>query len=232
MKEFFLGLFLCAVIANPVVNPVVAPVYSVNPNDGAFEIALTFDDGCDDGEQVDALFNILDKYNAAATFFLIGEWAEQNPELVKKIAARGGEIASHAYTHKQLNFMSPEKIKEELTKSVSVLEKLTNQKITLFRSPYGEYKDKVLKSANELNLTSIKWNIDSYDWQSRSAHSIYSSIKKEITNGDIILMHLNGKNTLKALELLLKDLSAKNYKFLTVGDLISRGSINYKFECS
>ncbi len=181
--------------------------------------ALTFDAAWDDND-TDVLINILQKYNAPATFFMVGSWVEKYPESVKKFHNAGHEIMNHSDTHPHINQLSDDKIKEEMAKCSDKIEKLTGKRPTLFRGPYGEYNNSVINAAKEQNMFVLQWNIDSLDWKNLSADEIVLRVTSRISPGSVMLFHNGAKNTPEALPKILEKLQADGYKFVKASDLI------------
>ena len=121
---------------------------------------------CDwNADDIDSILETLRANNVKITFFIVGEWADKYPEEVKKISEAGHEIGTHSNTHPHVNNLSAEKNLEEIKISVNKLEKLTNQKITLYRTPYGEYNDIVIETSRNNGYFPIQWNIDTLDYE-------------------------------------------------------------------
>lgn len=199
------------------------PIYSVERDDN--KISISFD--CAYGaEYTKQLLDILDEYNVKCTFFCVEFWAEKYPDMVKEISKRGHEIGTHSKTHPKMSTISEEKIKEELTSSVDKIESITGVKVELFRPPFGDYNNTLIKVANSLNLYTIQWDVDSIDWKDISAKQITERVVKKTKSGSIILCHNNALHTAEALPYILSNLKEKGYEFVTIGSLIYKE--NYK----
>ncbi|WP_051585930.1 polysaccharide deacetylase family protein [Caldanaerobius polysaccharolyticus] len=183
-------------------------------------IAITFDDGPSYAYTAKYI-EILKQYNAKATFFLTGENVEKNPGLVKLIADNGFEIGTHSYSHGDMAKMSQEEIKRELWRSSLLIHKITGQKVTLFRPPYGSVSDSLKIACQDFGLRIIYWNVDPRDWENPDYWTIANRIAKNAHSGSIILMHEGRKNTLKALPYILQYLHSKGYKLVTISELLS-----------
>lgn len=134
------------------------PIYSVDRGEEKI-CSLSFDAAWDDSD-TDKLIEILNKYNVKATFFMVGSWVEKYPESVKKFAENGHEIMNHSNTHPHINQLSEEKIKEEINKCADKIEAATGKRSDLFRGPYGEYNDTVIRAAKETGHFTIQWDVD------------------------------------------------------------------------
>ncbi len=195
------------------------PIYCVKTD--RKQIALTFD-GAWGNEDTATLLEILDRQDIKATFFFTGGWVSAFPEDIKTIAEKGHEIGNHSENHKQMSTLSLEQCKEELIKVHEKVKELTGNEMTLFRPPYGDYNDTVIKAANELGYHVIQWDVDSLDWKDYGADSIFRTVTshKHLGNGSIILMHNGAKYTKDALEKIIIELKKQGYEFVTVSNLI------------
>ena len=201
-------------------SPRLIPIYSVEREEKA--VALTFDAawGADRTEEIS---DIIAEYDACATFFSVGMWADKYPDQLRMLSESGRfEIGTHSNTHPDMGGMSATEIKEELTLSCDIIERVTGKRPDLFRPPYGSYSDVLISSASELGLTTIQWDVDTLDWKGISAGEIAERVLGSVRPGSIVLMHNNGEHTAEALPLVLEGLKAMGYTFMTVGDMIYR----------
>ena len=204
------------------------PIYSVESEDKSF--ALTFDCawGADDIPQI---LDILDKHEVKSTFFIVGLWAEKYPEMIEIISKRGHEIANHGYSHAHMAQIPEAKIKEEIVRCNETLEKISGDKITLFRPPYGEYNATTIKVAKMLNMQSIQWDVDSLDWKKNmSADDIYNRVTKKVTSGAIILFHNDTLHTVEVLPSILENLTQNGYKGVSVSELLLDGDYIIRYD--
>ena len=128
------------------------------------EIALTFDDGPNDS-YTERLLEILARYNAQATFFLIGRFARERSSLVRRIRAAGHVVGNHTWTHPRLMFSSPARSREELSSTNAALEDILGERTEFFRPPYGARHPGVLRIAREMGLVPVLWNVMAFDWK-------------------------------------------------------------------
>lgn len=188
-------------------------------------IALTFDDGPDATTTLQIL-DLLAKYDAKATFFVVGRRAERFPDVVKREALEGHEIANHTYTHMYFNRkVSASAIAGELEKTSNTLTELTGQKCRWFRPPGGFYNDTVVRVAKERGYTLIlwSWHQDTRDWISPGVGKIVRKVLNNARNGDIVLLHdhVSGANqTVAALGQILPELRDRGYRMVTVSELL------------
>ncbi len=193
------------------------PIYNVKTNEKV--VAISFDAawGADKTEKI---MEILKEYNANATFFLVGFWVENYPEITKKIAENGFEIGTHSNTHPDMAKLDANQMKLELETSVKILEDTTGKKVELFRPPYGSYNNTLIETCESLNLTTIQWDVDSLDWKGISAVDITTRILNKVFNGSIILCHNNSDHILDALPMVLDRLQKRGYTIKCIGDII------------
>jgi len=128
------------------------------------EIALTFDDGPNDPCTL-RLLEILAEHGVRATFFMIGRFVRQRPEIVRAAQAAGHGIGNHTMTHPWLVLSSPEKVRRELADCNAALEDVLGERVGYFRPPHGSRRPDVLRAARELGLTPVMWNAMGYDWK-------------------------------------------------------------------
>ena len=193
------------------------PIYNVKTDEKV--VAISFDAawGADKTEKI---MEILKEYNANATFFLVGFWVENYPEITKKIAENGFEIGTHSNTHPDMAKLDENQMKLELETSVKTIEDTTGKKVELFRPPYGSYNNTLINTCESLNLTTIQWDVDSLDWKGISAVDITTRILNKVFNGSIILCHNNSDHILDALPMVLDRLQKRGYTIKCIGDII------------
>ena len=203
------------------------PIYCVETEQP--KIALTFDAAWGD-EDTDQLINVLGNNNARASFFMVGGFINRFPDSVKKFHDAGHEILNHSDTHAHLSGLSEEEIISEITGCEEKITKITGDSKKLFRAPYGEYTDDVVKIAAANGYKVIQWNVDSLDWKDLSVDEICSRVTSKVKNGSIILFHNGAANTAAALEKLLPMLKEKGYEFVPVSELIYQDNYHIDHE--
>lgn len=206
------------------VNGREIPIYSVERSDN--KIALTFDCAWGD-EDIDAILDTLDKYEAKATFFVLGTWAEKYPDAVRKIKEHGHELGNHSYNHADYTKLSADKILSDLDKCDSAIEAVTGEKPYLMRAPSGGYNDTVVRTAEGSGRLYIQWSVDGIDYGDAEPQAIYDRSVSHTEAGDIILLHTGTQSTANVLPKILEALECK-YEFSTVSELIYRE--NYKID--
>lgn len=197
------------------------PVYSVSRTDK--RIALTIDAAWQD-DKTPFILQTLEKYGIKATFFLCGFWVRDYPDMVKAIADAGHEIGNHSMTHPHMNKLSSAQIRAELAEFEALISDVIGRQTKLFRVPYGEYNDTVIKTLRESGYEVVQWNIDTVDWKSeRSAQTILDSVLSKLKDGSIILSHNNGYKIEQYLPTLIETALAQGYEFVTVSELLLDG---------
>ncbi len=197
--------------------PRLVPIYSVDTSEK--KVAISFDTawGADKTEKI---LEILKEYKVNATFFMVGFWVEDYPEMVKAIDKQGIEIGTHSNTHPDFVGLSEEQMKLELTTSIDSIKKITGKEVNLFRAPYGSYNNTMLGLANSMNLKTIQWDVDTLDWKGYSGVDICERVMSKVKNGSIILCHNNADHILDALPLMLERLVNAGYEVVSVGELV------------
>ena len=144
------------------------------------EIALTYDDGPND-IVTERLLEVLARHDVRATFFLIGRYVRQRPQIARAIAASGHLIGNHTMTHPWLAWQSSTRIHQELAGCNAILEDTLGVPIHYFRAPHGARRPAVLRIARSLGLTPVQWNIIAKDWEPVSAETIAARAIRGIT---------------------------------------------------
>ncbi len=198
------------------------PVYSVSRDDK--KIALTIDAAWAD-DKTDFILETLEKYDIKATFFLCGFWAKEYPDMVKRINDAGHEIGNHSASHPHMNKLSSDQILAELKEYDDFLESIINKRSKLFRAPYGEYNDNVIKTVRGAGYEVIQWDIDTIDWkEERSADTILDWVLPKLKPGSIILSHNNGFKIEQYLPTLIETAISQGYEFVTISELLLEGN--------
>ena len=179
-------------------------------------VALTYDDG-PSKITTEALLNLLDKYDASATFFINGNHANNHKDLVKEIYERGNEIGNHTLDHVWLTKMEDEEVRRQIYGNEALLRFLSGQEGNmLVRPPYGDINSDIM---NAFDLSFIMWSIDSRDWEVQDVASIQHNVFNNIQDGDIIIMHDGYETTIDATEEILKRLKNEGFEVVSVTQL-------------
>lgn len=188
-------------------------------------VALTFDDG-PNNIATPKILDTLEKYGVVATFFDLGTCMKSYPKVVKREETLGCEVASHTYSHQNLNTLSAKQIQKDVNKAITIYENTLGHKPALVRPPYGNANATVRKT---INYPLINWDIDTLDWKSRKAKSVLKEIHKYSNyDGRIILMHGIYTSTAEAVEKLVPELIEKGYQLVTVSEMAKYKGVTLK----
>ncbi|MBW3112470.1 polysaccharide deacetylase family protein [Bacillus sp. MCCB 382] len=182
-------------------------------------VALTFDDG--PTENVDEIITLLEEYDIKATFFLIGNEIEEQPEEAKKLVEEGHQIGNHTYSHHRMILKSPSFIKEEIEKTDDLIRKAGYSGEIDFRPPNGKKIVGLPYYLSKHDRDTIMWNIEPDTFYTVAADKI-EYVNDNVTPGSIILLHAMYDKTgeeLKTLEGVIQSLAEEGYEFVTVNEL-------------
>ena len=180
-------------------------------------VALSFDDGPLANDASDRILDVLEKYNAKATFFMVGQFVTAFPENVQRKARLGMELGNHTYDHEHYG---DEVTAEDISSCSEAIREVTGQAPTAFRSPGGITTDNILSVCKDENTPVYFWSIDTADWQTRDADTTYKRVVRNAEDGDIVLMHEIYDSTADALEKIVKRLQKDGFKLVTCSQLI------------
>ncbi len=206
--------------ANPKSVAATKVSYSSCSVEGQY-LAMTFDDG-PHPQHTPRLLDMLKQRGIKATFFVVGQNAAQYPEILKRIAAEGHELANHSYTHPILNPLGEGGIREQLDKTHQAVLGATGVTMKLLRPPYGALTENMRRwTYQSFGYRTILWDVDPLDWKVRDAARVQSEILGHARAGSIVLAHDIHKSTVDAMPETLDALTAKGFKFVTVSELIA-----------
>lgn len=181
-------------------------------------VALTFDDGPVYNDASDRILDTLEKYGAKATFFMLGKNATEHPDNVKRKYDLGMELGNHTWDHTHYG----KKVKrKDIRKASEAIFELCGEYPTAFRSPGGMTTDKILDECKAESMAAYYWSIDTEDWRTRNAKSVWKNVVNKAEDGDIILMHEIYGSTADAVEKIVPKLIKKGFQLVTCRDLIS-----------
>jgi peptidoglycan/xylan/chitin deacetylase (PgdA/CDA1 family) len=193
------------------------------------QIALTFDDGPNDAA-TPQLLEVLARHDVRATFFAMGSYARQQPEIVRAVVAAGHLLGNHTMSHPKLSMESKARVRQELADCSAVLEDLTGTAVRFFRPPFGARRPVVLRIARELGLTPVLWNVTGYDWNPIGVDGILAKLNAGIARNrgrgrsSNLLLHDGGHrgmgasrmDTVRAVDQLLTAHAGTAARFVTV----------------
>ena len=204
-------------IPKPAEKPKPAPA-APTPTVANKTIALTFDDG--PGPYTEKLLDILDKYDAKATFFLIGSKVSGQASVVRSIQARGHQLGNHSWSHPELPKLSVDQIAGEIDRTNEAIRQATGVKPSILRPPYGAVNGVVLEQLRLRNMSSILWSVDTRDWADRNSQIVCSRAVAGARPEAVILMHDIHPTSVNAVPCILNSLKQQGYSFVTVQNLI------------
>lgn len=219
-----LFILLAMVITQSISVSAAASKFVTSVNTTSKVVALTFDDGAD-GANTNKILDILAKNNIKATFFLTGSGANNHPQYIKNIAAKGHQLGNHSYTHPDFTKLTATQMKSELDRTEALIKSLTGKTTKpIFRAPFGAVNSTVLSGVGASGYGyTIQWNIDTVDWKGLTASQINTKVQTNIKPGSIVLMHTGAgaPGTPLALPTMISQLKAKGYKFVTISQLLA-----------
>ncbi|HEX6970822.1 MAG TPA: polysaccharide deacetylase family protein [Limnochordia bacterium] len=215
-------------VAHPVEMPVATvgqrkfPIFYVQTKEKVG--ALTFDISWGERSPT-AVLDVLRERGQRATFFLSSPWARRHPDVVRRIASEGHEIASHGEAHINMSQYPMETVRENISAAHRVLVELSGQTPRFLRPPNGDYDDMVIDTARSLGYETVIWSVDSLDWKNPGADYLVQRVVEGIFPGAIILFHASdsARQTAEALPAVLDRLAAEGYRLVTLGELLTYG---------
>lgn len=184
---------------------------------GTKVIALTFDDG-PHPKITKKILDILDRHNAKATFFMVGERVQYYPKTVQDVFSRGHEIGNHTWDHGDLSKLEMEEIEKEISTTNEAIQRITGNRPTLFRPPYGSLTDPIRQ---QVDMTIALWSADTFDWKYKDADLLLKEVTDRVHDQAVVLMHDIYPSTADGLEQVLQYLEGEGYTFVTVSELFA-----------
>jgi len=193
------------------------------------QLALTYDDGPNDPYTL-RLLEVLAKHNIHATFFLIGRYIRQQPQIAREIIQAGHIVGNHTFTHPLLIFKSEAEIRQELIQCRDALQDAIGKPSNLFRPPFGGRRPATFRVARELGLEPVMWNVTGYDWNAPPAAVIERKVAKQVRGGNVILLHDGGhkqigadrSQTVLATDHLIARYKSEGYEFVTIPQMMEK----------
>ena len=203
---------------------------------GSKRIALTYDDGPNDPHTL-KLLEVLGQHDVRATFFMIGSYVRQRPDIARAVASAGHAIGNHTYTHPLLIFQSREQTRNEIAECRAALNEAVGEHSNLFRPPFGGRRPATLRIARELGMQPVMWNVTGYDWNAPPAAVIEAKVAKQVhaDGGDVILLHdgshkgmgADRAQTVIATENLIRRYKDEGFEFVTVAEMMKAVSSQF-----
>lgn len=196
---------------------------------GSKQLALTYDDGPND-PHTQRLLDVLARHDVRATFFLIGRYVQQRPDIVREMVKAGHEVGNHTFTHPLLTFKSAQEVRSELEQCDKALTDAVGEHPNLFRPPFGGRRPGVLRIARRMGLEPIMWNVTGYDWNATAAEPIERKVASQVRGGNVILLHDGGHRefganrsyTVTATDRLISRYKSEGYEFVTIPQMMRK----------
>lgn len=180
------------------------------------KIAITFDDG-PHPKFTPRLLDGLKERNVKASFFVIGELAETNSELIKREALEGHLIGNHTYHHVDIAKVPDEEAREEIRRTNAVIQKITGKEVDFVRPPFGVWQKKL---EQEMAVLPVLWSVDPLDWTTENTDEIVNKVVTKVKENDIILLHDCYQSSVDAALRIIDILTKEGYEFVTADEMI------------
>jgi len=196
---------------------------------GSRTLALTYDDGPNDPHTL-RLIEVLARHDVKATFFVLGRFVAQKPEIVRALAAAGHVIGNHSWDHPRLIFASNAELRRQVEQTQDAIFEACGVTPTLFRPPFGGRRPGTLSAVRELRLEPVMWNVTCYDWKATSAGKVVAHAQRQIRGGDVILMHdgdqramgADRSHTVEATHRLVAQYKAEGFEFASIPEMMAK----------
>jgi peptidoglycan-N-acetylglucosamine deacetylase len=200
---------------------------------GSRQLALTYDDGPND-PHTQRLLGVLVRHNVRATFFLIGRYVQERPDIVRELVRAGHVVGNHTFTHPLLTFKSARELRSQLDSCNRALTDAIGEHSNLFRPPFGGRRPAVLRIARRMGLQPIMWNVTGYDWNASSAEQVERKVVSQARGGNVILLHDGGHRafgadrsyTVIATDRLISRYKAEGYEFVTIPEMMRQTDLS------
>ncbi len=217
----FIGLIIVSLIcvgfapSSVAVTANNSPIYKGSSND---KVSLMVNVYWGD-EYLDEMLQIFKMNGVKTTFFVGGSWVRDNEESFIKIIADGHEVGNHGFFHKQHDKLSFERNLEEISATHNLVKTVCDVNMTLFAPPSGAFSDDTLLAASKLGYATVMWSKDTIDWRDQDVDLIFRRATKNISGGDLVLMHPTAK-TVAALDSIIKEITENSLSIATVSEVI------------
>jgi peptidoglycan/xylan/chitin deacetylase (PgdA/CDA1 family) len=196
---------------------------------GSRHLALTYDDGPND-PYTWRMLEVLERHGVKATFFLIGQYVQQKPEIARAVVAAGHAIGSHTWSHPNLIFEQVTELRRQLVQTQQAILDATGVETRIFRPPFGGRRPATLRTVRAFGLQTVMWNVTCYDWKAQSADDIVTHAEGQIRGGDVILLHdgshvrmgIDRSPSVEATDRILSRYLSEGFEFVTIPEMMQR----------
>jgi peptidoglycan/xylan/chitin deacetylase (PgdA/CDA1 family) len=176
------------------------------------------------------MMEVLDRHQVKATFFLIGRFVQQRPEIARAVVEAGHTVGIHTWDHPNLIFASAAEVRRQLLQTQQAILDATGVEPKLFRPPFGGRRPASLRMARACGLQTVMWRVTCYDWKALSADEIVKHAERQIRGGDVILLHdgeyhrIGGdrSRSVAATDRILTRYQGEGYEFVTIPKMMAR----------
>ncbi len=198
---------------------------------GSRKLALTYDDGPNDPWTF-RLLEALERHQVKATFFLIGRFVEQRPDIARAVVSAGHAVGCHTWDHPNLIFCSTAEVRRQLQQTQRVIQDAVGVDVNLFRPPFGGRRPASLRVARSLGLQTVMWNVTCRDWTERSTDEIVALAERQIRGGNVILLHdgefhrigVDRGRSVEASDRILTRYKGEGYEFVTIPQMMENSN--------
>lgn len=199
---------------------------------GSKLLALTYDDGPND-PWTPCLLEVLARQDVHATFFMLGRFVTQRPDIVRQVATAGHAIGNHTYTHPNLIFASRAQVLAQIEDCDRAITDAIGEHAKLFRPPFGGRRPDVLAEARRKGFVPVMWSVSAYDWNADPPEKVERKVASQVRGGDVILMHDGGHlafgtdrtASVAATDRLITRYKNDGYRFVTVPEMMKQGLV-------
>jgi peptidoglycan/xylan/chitin deacetylase (PgdA/CDA1 family) len=200
---------------------------------GVRQLALTYDDGPNDPHTL-RLLEVLARHDVRATFFLIGRYLKQRPDIARELVRAGHIVGNHTFSHPNLIFASARQTAMQLRDCEQALNDAVGEHARLFRPPFGGRRPATLKIARALGLEPVMWNVAGWDWKGKPTEYVEQKVRRQIRGGDVILLHdgshaafgADRSQTVVATDRLITRYKSEGYEFVTIPEMMGKQAIS------
>lgn len=195
------------------------------------QLALTFDDGPND-PWTPRLLEVLDRHQVCATFFLIGSFVAQRPDLARQVAAAGHVIGNHTWDHPNLVLVRSGEAESQIKRCAEALDQAVGAHSNLFRPPFGGRTPQALRAVRRCGLVPVLWSVSGWDWQDKPAAYVENKVMGSVEGGEVILLHDGGHRhlgvdrsfTVTAVDRIISRCRDQGFQFVTVPEMMKQNN--------